>query len=255
MSVPLDILTVLKPNFPPSGQVLGQSARINEDRWKEVATQTGDAEVAWMNNNLSRPITRSNIIELRDPNPVARRRRVAIASLMWGYGVTGTRWGSWVTDISNFLSPTLDTVLADCEAHLTAGRIVDAYELFAHPGPGGVAVENHHGIGIPYITKILYFLARNSPDEVPAEYPLILDTKVSMALAQLTGYRLLVRPANYRPRPDSAAYERYVSAMHAWASALDVLPEAIEYYLWDEADKSGSPLWSTCQAQHALHFP
>jgi hypothetical protein len=76
-----------------------------------------------------------------------------------------------------------------------------------------------------------------------------------MALAQLAGYRLLVRPANYRPRPDSAAYERYVSAMHAWASALDVLPEAIEYYLWDKADKSGSPLWSTCQAQHALHFP
>jgi hypothetical protein len=160
-----------------------------------------------------------------------------------------------VTDISDFLSPGLDLVLADCEAHLTAGRIAKAYEVFAHPGPGGIAVENHHGIGIPYITKILYFLARNSPDRVPAEYPLILDTKVSTALAQLTGYRLLVRPADYRPRPDSAAYECYVSAIHAWASALDVLPEAIEYYLWDEADKSGSPLWSTCQAQHALHFP
>ena len=89
----------------------------------------------------------------------------------------------------------------------------------------------------------------------PEEYPLILDTKVSMALAQLTGYRPLVRPAGYRPRPDSAAYKRYVSAMHAWASALEVLPEAIEYYLWDNPDKSDPPLWSTCQAQYALHFP
>jgi hypothetical protein len=25
---------------------------------------------------------------------------------------------------------------------------------------------------------------------------------------------------------------------------LDVLPEAIEYYLWAEASKSGSPLWA-----------
>jgi hypothetical protein len=255
VSIPLDILTALKPHFPPSGQVLAQGARINEERWREVATQTGDVEVACVIDNLSQPITRIDIIGLRDPNPVVRRRRVAIASLMWGYGITGTRWGSWVTDISDFLSPGLDLVLADCEAHLTAGRIAEAYELFAHPGPGGIAVENHHGIGIPYITKILYFLARNSPDGVPDEYPLILDTKVSMALAQLTGYRLLVRPADYRPRPDSAAYERYVNAMHAWASALDILPEAIEYYFWDEADKSGSPLWSTCQVQHAQHFP
>ena len=47
----------------------------------------------------------------------------------------------------------------------------------------------------------------------------------------------------------------YVTAMHAWASRLEVLPEAIEYYLWDEANKSGSPLWDVCQKQHGLDFP
>ena len=47
----------------------------------------------------------------------------------------------------------------------------------------------------------------------------------------------------------------YVKAMHAWASRLEVLPEAIEYYLWDEANKSGSPLWDVCQKQHGLDFP
>ena len=64
MSIPLDILTVLKPHFPPSGQVLAQGARINEERWREVATQTGDVEVAWEIDNLSQPITRSDIIGL-----------------------------------------------------------------------------------------------------------------------------------------------------------------------------------------------
>lgn len=61
MSIPLDILTVLKPHFPPSGQVLAQGVRINEERWREVATQTGDLEVAWVIDNLPPPITRSDI--------------------------------------------------------------------------------------------------------------------------------------------------------------------------------------------------
>ena len=40
--IPLDILTILAPHFPPPGQVLGQGARINEKRWKDVAARTGD---------------------------------------------------------------------------------------------------------------------------------------------------------------------------------------------------------------------
>ena len=255
MSIPLDILTVVAPNFPSPQQLLGQGAQINKQRWRQVAAQTGDPEVAWVLGNLLPPITRGAIIDLRHPNPAVRRRRVAIASLMWGYGVTGTRWGPWVTNISNFLSPGIDPVLADCEAHLTAGRVTEAYRLFTCPGPGGTEQERHHGIGFPFITKIFYFLARNFPDNIPAEYPLILDTAVSMALAQLTGYRLLMRPADYRPRPDSAAYARYVKAMHMWASRLEVLPDVIEYYLWIEASRPGSPLWTACLAQHGQAFP
>jgi Putative 8-oxoguanine DNA glycosylase OGG-like protein len=256
VSVPLDILTALAPHFPTSHRVLGQPVQISNARWTQVGQRTSDPQVGWALSAYPRSITRSDIIGLRHEDPNVRRRRVAIASLMWGYGIKGTRWGTWVSDVSNFLSPTLDTVLADCEAHLTAGAIAEAYKLFTRcPGPGDTELENHRGIGFPFITKILYFLARNSPDDAPAEYPLILDTEVSKALAQLTGYRLLVRPADYRPRPDSTAYVLYVKAMHAWASQLKVLPEVIEYYLWTEASKRGSPLWPACQAQHALNFP
>lgn len=175
---------------------------------------------------------------------------------MWGYGISGARWGDqWVGDVSNFLSPGLDAILAECEASLASGAIAEAYRLFTRPGPGCTERESHHGVGFPFITKILYFLARNSPENSPAEYPLILDTKVSMAISQMTGYRLLARPGSYRPRPDSRSYVQFVKAMHAWASRLGVLPEVIEYYLWAEADKSGSPLWAESQAQHALNFP
>lgn len=251
MSAPLDILTTLVPHFPADCEVLSQSGQINETQWKEVADQTGDQEVVWALSDLSRPITRSTIIDLRHEDPSIRRRRVAIASLMWGYGITGARWGdSWVTDVGDFLGSALDDILTECEASLTAGAIAGAYRLFTRPGPRNTERERYRGVGFSYITKILYFIARNSQEETTVEYPLILDTKVSMALAQMTGYRLLARPSDYRPRPDSNAYAQFVKAMHAWASRLDVLPEVIEYYLWDEASKPGSLLWRACQAQH-----
>jgi hypothetical protein len=138
----------------------------------------------------------------------------------------------WVSDVSSFLGPGLDAVLAKCEANLITGAIAEAYQLFTLPGPGDTELEGYRGIGSSFFTKILYFLARNALQDSSAEYPLILDTKVSMALSQLTGYRLLVRPGSYRPRPDSSAYVRFIKTMHAWAAELKVLPEVIEYYLW-----------------------
>ena len=256
MSVPLSILTALASGFPAPQAVLNQPGQINVAQWELVEERTGNPEVAWALGVLPNPVTRSNIIGLRHANPNIRRHRVAIASLMWGYGISGARWGAqWVSDVSNFLGPDLDAVLASCEANLTAGAIAEAYQLFTLPGPRDTELEGYRGIGSSFFTKILYFLARNALQDSSADYPLILDTKVSMALSQLTGYRLLVRPESYRPRPDSSAYVQYVKTMHAWAAKLNVLPEVIEYYLWAEAAKSGSPLWPTCQAQHALDFP
>ena len=153
------------------------------------------------------------------------------------------------------LSPALDPVLAASEAKLAAGQIAGAFRLFTRPGPGETEAEAYRGIGVPFFTKILYFIGRNVLQDSSQEYPLILDTKVSMALAQLTGYRLLVRPEGYRPRPDSSAYARFVATIHAWAAKLGVLPEVIEYYLWAEAATPDSALWAACKAEHALDFP
>jgi hypothetical protein len=256
MSVPLSILNALASGFPAPQAVLNQPGQINVAQWELVGERTGNPGVAWALGVLPNPVTRSNIIGLRHPDSDIRRRRVAIASLMWGYGISGARWGTqWVSDVSNFLGPGLDAVLAKCEANLITGAIAEAYQLFTLPGPRDTELEGYHGIGTSFFTKILYFLARNTLQDSSAEYPLILDTKVSMALSQLTGYRLLVRPQSYRPRPDSGAYVHFVKTMHAWAAELKVLPEVIEYYLWTEAAESDSPLWLTCQTQHALDFP
>ena len=111
--------------------------------------------------------------------------------------------------------------------------IAEAYQLFTLPGPRDTELEGYRGISSSFFTKILYFLARNALQDSSADYSLILDTKVSMALSQLTGYRLLVRPESYRPRPDSSAYVQYVKTMHAWAAKLNVLPEVIVNGHWE----------------------
>jgi hypothetical protein len=160
----------------------------------------------------------------------------------------------WVANVSEFLGPDLDAVLEKCEKDLADGAIGESYKLFIRSAGRGVEQEKYQGIGSSFFTKILYFLARNRGQDSPAEYPLILDTKVSMALAQMTGYRLLVRPDSYRPRPDSKSYARFVKAMHKWAAKLNVSPEVIEYYFWDEVSKDPSALWKACVAQYGFDF-
>lgn len=256
MSISLNILTALKPNFPEPEVVLGQPGRINVEQWRQAAERAGDRQVGCVLDTFPEKITRNDIIWLRHADPGIQRRQVAIASLMWGYGIWGVRWGDrWVSDVSEFLGPGLDADLETCDAHLADGKIAEAYKRFTQPAGADTERERHRGIGSSFFTKILYFLARNARRDDSAQYPLILDTKVSMALAQMTGYRMAVRPESYRPRPDPEAYARFVTMMHAWADRLDVTAEVIEYYLWTEAGKPDSALWKACMTQRDLDFP
>jgi hypothetical protein len=260
MSISLRILKALELEFPASDVVLNEPVPINVEQWRRVRERAADPEVAHVLDSFPETITRNDIIGLRHKDSGIQRRQVAIASLMWGYGITGARWTErWVSAISGLLRRSdLDAVLACCERHLAAGEVAEAYKLFTDTGEdGGIEEGKYHGIGSSFFTKILYFLARNTQQDSSAQYPLILDTKVSMALSWMTGYRLLARPSGYRPRPDSESYARYVKTMHEWAARLHVLPEVIEYYLWHEAKAGKHPprLWAECKAQHQQDWP
>ena len=93
MSLPLRILEALAANLPAPDAVLNQPARINAGQWELVAQRTGDPEIAWALRALPNRLTRTKIFEISHANESIRRRRIAVASLMWGYGVSGARWG------------------------------------------------------------------------------------------------------------------------------------------------------------------
>ena len=252
MSVSLSILTALSPSFPARETVLNQRVRINVPQWRQVEEETRDPEVTWALEALPDTVTRSHIIGLHHEDPNIRRRRIAIASLMWGYGIRGARWARWAHDISNFLSPDLDAGLAECEANLTAGAIAEAYKLFTCPAPRGTEREAHHGIGSSFFTKILYFLARNALQGRSAHYPLILDTNVSRALA--AGRLPAACPTRGLPPTPGLRRLRALRKDDARVGRqLNVLPEVIEYYLWTEAGEFS--FWVECTVQHAQDFP
>ena len=69
------------------------------------------------------------------------------------------------------------------EADLLNDDVEAAYRGFVKIGRGGREDPLYASVGPPFFSKILYFLGKNLGME---KYPLILDTKVSIALASST---------------------------------------------------------------------
>lgn len=188
--------------------------------WKEGVP---DPEVHWLCQHYppSVGLSREDILKISDRNDATRRRRILVASLMSGYGLSGLRWHGF-KPVNNMLNdPTLDDRLAKCEESLKHGDLDTAYSTMSEP--------QIPRIGPAYFTKVLYFLGRST--RARPQYPLILDTFVSESLAWLTGYRALVK-VYYWPVSSPETYVTYVRTMHDWAMAIGTSAETIEFYLY-----------------------
>ncbi len=101
---------------------------------------------------------------------------------MWGYGKSDLRYPNRRREVCSMLDdPCLVTQLNAAETEVRTGNFDAALE----------SVTGHRGVGVAYMTKHLYFTGRHHGVD---PYPIILDTKVSLALTGLSGYRFFVRP-------------------------------------------------------------
>ena len=71
-----------------------------------------------------------------------------------------------------------------------------------------------------------------------ARYPTIYDTKVSTSIAAVTGYLGHVHLGTaFRPVSSNPVfYDWHVKVMHAWAAALDMDTDVLEFTLYKETD-------------------
>ena len=131
--------------------VVGQTTRFFSDSWevKVPFREVSDLAAIFGDGMISR----RDIFALGDKareGDAADRRRLLIATMMWGYGPRGGR--SYTNARRALQAPDIDRRLAACADALMRAEIRSAY----------TAIDGLSGYSEGYFTKFLYFMARNA---------------------------------------------------------------------------------------------
>lgn len=87
------------------------------------------------------------------------------------------------------------------------------------------------GLGISYITKILYFMTKAKSAD---NYALIFDARVANSLIKLTAPVELFEIVRVEPRPSFSNYQKYNKLIHNLANQIQVEADQIELYLFNQ---------------------
>lgn len=87
------------------------------------------------------------------------------------------------------------------------------------------------GLGVSYLTKILYFASRGANQ---SNYALIYDIRVATALIKLTTPKEIVEIVSINPSSKFTDYEKYNTLIHKLAIKNNLDAEAIEMFLFNQ---------------------
>ena len=87
------------------------------------------------------------------------------------------------------------------------------------------------GLGVSFISKVLYFASRAAKIE---KYALIFDIRVAKSLVQLTTPKEVFQVVNISPSNKYEDYKKYNDYIHSLASKYNLEAEAIEMFLFEQ---------------------
>lgn len=87
------------------------------------------------------------------------------------------------------------------------------------------------GLGVSYLTKVLYFATRAKYEE---NYALIFDIRVAAALVKLTTPKEISEIVNIAPSPKFVDYQKFNSLIHKLAKDNQVEADQMEMYLFNQ---------------------
>jgi hypothetical protein len=87
------------------------------------------------------------------------------------------------------------------------------------------------GLGVSYITKVLYFASRGAEQ---SNYALIFDIRVASALVQLTAPKEIFQIVSINPSSKFIDYEKYNALIHKLARKYKVEAESLEMFLFNQ---------------------
>lgn len=144
--------------------------------------------------------------------------RAFMLTMIWGFADTGYgthRTNKYVSNPENiiFIKNAVDAVLQN-------DLKTAFYEL-----------KKVAGLGVSYITKVLYFATRGANH---SQYALIYDIRVATALIQLTTPKEIVELVSINPSSKFKDYEKYNALIHKLATINNLEAEAIEMFLFNQ---------------------
>lgn len=141
--------------------------------------------------------------------------RAILLTMVWGFANSG--YGPYRTReyISKDNCSSIDCALKI----LKKGELEKAFEKLKHI----------KGLGISYISKILYFASRAYKLE---EYALIFDRKVASSLLKLSTEKKVSDILIVSPSSKFSDYNKYLDLIHVNAKRLEVDADSIEMFLY-----------------------
>lgn len=144
--------------------------------------------------------------------------RAFMLTMVWGFADTGYgthRTNKYISNPENiiFIKNAIDLVLQN-----------DLKTAFHE-------LKKVNGLGVSYITKVLYFATRGTNH---SQYALIYDIRVATALIQLTTPKEIVDLVSISPSSKFKDYEKYNTLIHKLAIQHNLEAESIEMFLFNQ---------------------
>ncbi|NUM32640.1 MAG: hypothetical protein HUU47_10010 [Bacteroidetes bacterium] len=144
-----------------------------------------------------------------------------LLTMVWGFADTGYgthRTNKYITDNDNIskIKAALDFIQQDRQDSLK-----NAFKK----------LKEIKGLGVSYLTKILYFATRS---KYANDYALIFDIRVAAALVKLTTPKEIYEIVNVGPSSKFTDYQKFNSLIHILAKDNQVEADQIEMYLFNQ---------------------
>lgn len=144
-----------------------------------------------------------------------------LLTMVWGFGDTG--YGTHRTNKYLSEAKNLEVIQSALDIIMNRGinGLKDSFKL----------LKGVDGLGVSYITKVLYFATRAAEIN---NYALIFDIRVASALVRLTAPREVYEILNVSPSQKFTNYQRFNSLIHQLSSLNKVEADQIELYLFNQ---------------------
>ncbi len=169
-------------------------------------------------------ITRQNVIDAYKEYYVNNSNgfmKAFLLTMVWGFANTGYgthRTNKYITDNNNInkIKEALDFIKQDRQDSLK-----NAFKK----------LKEIKGLGVSYLTKILYFATRAKSAE---NYAIIFDIRVAAALVKLTTPKEIYEIVNVGPSSKFTDYQKFNNLIHKLAKDNQVEADQMEMYLFNQ---------------------